>query len=162
MLYPSKREFYYIRGAVVWALVLGSQSTTLFVYLYNSTSVYFLLSVIFYTANITLFYLAILSIEDNYWDISQAINMFKKNVEEIYSEWTKGEQHIPKIFDGGVYGKFCRAKSFKAYSILYFLSLVMLGLYAFLVKFMTGSYLGIVGLVSNIIYDIFVKIFNGL
>ena len=45
---------------------------------------------------------------------------------------------------------------------MYILSLAMLGVYAFLVKVMVGSNLGIVGLVSNIIFDVFIKIFNGL
>ena len=83
-------------------------------------------------------------------------------MEEVNCEWVKGREKIPKIFDGGIYGSFCRANSYKPYAIFYILSLAMLGIYAFLVKAMTGSNLGIVGLVSNIIFDVFIKIFNGL
>ena len=45
---------------------------------------------------------------------------------------------------------------------LYIASLLVLGLYAFLVYLVDNSYLGIIGLVSNIIYDIFVLAFSSL
>ena len=67
VLYPSKREFFFFKGAAVWALVLGSQCSTLFIYLTDSKYVYLILSAIFYAANICLFYLALLSIEGTYW-----------------------------------------------------------------------------------------------
>ena len=50
----------------------------------------------------------------------------------------------------------------KPYVILYLVSIGLLIANAFLVRAMANTYLGFVGLVSNFIYDIFIKIFNGL
>jgi hypothetical protein len=70
---------------------------------------------------------------------------------------------IPKLFDGGIYGYFCKNKyRYFLFILLYIVSLVILGVYAFLVYVVLNSNLGIVGLVSAIIYDIFVQIFNSL
>jgi hypothetical protein len=70
---------------------------------------------------------------------------------------------IPKIFDGGLYGFFCKNKyHYFIFTFLYDISLIILGIYAFLVYVILDSNLGFVGLVSAIIYDIFVQIFNSL
>ena len=71
--------------------------------------------------------------------------------------------NIPQIFDGGVYGTLCsnkKRKNFKSL-ILYFSALVMLGLNAFLI-WIGGSPLGVVGLLTNIIYDVFIFAFAAL
>jgi hypothetical protein len=81
-------------------------------------------------------------------------------VKAINSEW--GDNKISKIFDGGLYGYFCRNKSYKRFVMLYFTSLCVLGLYAYFVWLLDQSYLGIIGLISNFIYDIFIYTFSAL
>ena len=70
---------------------------------------------------------------------------------------------IPQIFDGGIYGSLCRNKQKRWLKrlVLYILSLVTLGLNAFLV-WIGGSSLGIIGLVTNFVYDIFIFAFAAL
>lgn len=91
---------------------------------------------------------------------------FKSEVKDVNEEWVLGRDKIPFIFHGGVYGLFCYGnenhKSFSTYLLMYLISLAFLGVYAYLVYLYTDSYLGIVGLVSNIIFDIFIKIFAKL
>ena len=67
---------------------------------------------------------------------------------------------IPKIFDGGVYGSLCRNKQKRGVKrlILYICAVIALGLNAFLV-WLGGSSLGIIGLITNIVYDIFIFAF---
>lgn len=77
MLYPSKREFFYLKLAAIWVLAMGSQFSALFISLRKSEHIYTILSAIFYSANVCCFYLALLSIENCYWEISQGINKFK-------------------------------------------------------------------------------------
>ena len=50
---------------------------------------YYLLSVVFYSANIVFFFLSILSIEGCYWEISEAIEKFPDEVEEVNEQWVK-------------------------------------------------------------------------
>lgn len=70
---------------------------------------------------------------------------------------------MPKIFDGGLYGYLHKKRSpYTYFTIFYIISLIFLGVYAFLVKYYIKSNLGFIGLVSSIIYDIFVQIFNSL
>ena len=71
--------------------------------------------------------------------------------------------NLPQVFDGGLYG-YIHKKGipYTIFTVLYIISLIFLGVYAFLVKFYIKSNLGFVGLVSAIIYDIFVQIFNSL
>lgn len=70
---------------------------------------------------------------------------------------------IPEIFDGGIYGLLCRDRKSKGIKrgALYLASLSMLGLNAVVVA-LAGSSLGIVGLITNIIFDIFVFAFAAL
>ena len=70
---------------------------------------------------------------------------------------------IPKIFDGGGYGSLCRNKQKRGVKrlILYICAVIALGLNAFLV-WLGGSSLGIIGLITNIVYDIFIFAFAAL
>ena len=70
---------------------------------------------------------------------------------------------IPRIFDGGVYGSLCRNKQKRGVKrlILYICAVIALGLNAFLV-WLGGSSLGIIGLITNIVYDIFIFAFAAL
>lgn len=47
-------------------------------------------------------------------------------------------------------------------AIMYGLSLVILGLNAYLVWLGSGSSLGVIGLITNFIYDIFILAFSSL
>lgn len=68
------------------------------------------------------------------------------------------------MFDGGLYGAFCKSpiSSYAVFLAIYFVSLIVLGVYAFLVWLVDNSYLGIIGLISNVVYDIFVIAFSSL
>jgi membrane protein implicated in regulation of membrane protease activity len=70
---------------------------------------------------------------------------------------------IPQIFDGGVYGTLCRNKRTRNYKImgLYLAALSVLGLNAFLV-WLDNSPLGIIGLITNLVYDMFIFAFSAL
>ena len=71
--------------------------------------------------------------------------------------------NIPEIFDGGIYGSLCRSKQSRALkrNILYLVALCMLGLNALFV-YLGNSSLGIIGLITNFIYDMFIFAFAGL
>lgn len=73
----------------MWTLALGSQLATLFLYLQTTETVYYLLSVVFYSANIVFFFLSILSIEGCYWEIAEAIEKFPDEIEEVNEQWVK-------------------------------------------------------------------------
>lgn len=164
LLYPTKKEHSNIKNFIMWLFAFASAIAVMFLYLQTDDAVYYLLSALFYSANILFFFLSLLCIEGTYWEIGEAIDSAKckEELEEVNDLWGKGKENLPAVFDGGIYGYFCKNKSFKTYALLYIISLLFLGLYAFLIWLLTDSYLGIVGLVSNIIYDIFIKIFNSL
>lgn len=120
-----------------------------------------ILSVTFYTANVLFFYLALISIENVYWEIGEGVQICKEEVVEINSRWAEGQ--LPQIFDGGLYGKLTKSPHKKTqYLVLYLISLVFLVAYALIVHYVLGTRLGYVGLVSAVIYDIFIQIFNAL
>ena len=62
-----------------------------------------------------------------------------------------------------MYGYLCKSKHhYFQYLVLYTLSLLFLVAYALITHYVLKSKLGYVGLVSAVIYDIFVQIFNSL
>ena len=61
-----------------------------------------------------------------------------------------------------MFGLLCRRKSKLAFRIIYLVSLVLLGLNAGLIYLSAGSSLGVIGMATNIIYDIFIFTFNTL
>lgn len=73
ILYPFKNEFYYFRMFFIVLLAFGSQLATFFIYEKNGEQAYYILSVIFYTANVIVFYVALISIEREYWEIGEGI-----------------------------------------------------------------------------------------
>lgn len=161
MLYPIKNQFYYYRLFLIMLLVLGSQLSTFFIYEKSGEQAYLIISCIFYTGNILFFYLALLAIERVYWEIGQGVEALKQEISEVNNRWV--EAGVSKTFDGGLYGFFSKSKHpYFIYLVLYFISLLFLVAYALIVHFVLGSKLGYVGLVSAIIYDIFVQIFNAL
>lgn len=115
----------------------------------------------FYSSNAMLFCLALLSREP-YWEISEAVAMCKDKVSLVNKDWHVDRSALPKIFDGGLYGAMCRKQSYKLFICLYLSSVVLMGLNSYLVWYCDGSYLGLVGLVSNLVYDIFILSFNSL
>jgi hypothetical protein len=161
ILYPTKTQYYYYKLLGMWTLATGSQLSTLFIGGIQGNEAYYIISVIFYTGNVLFFYLALLAIEQVYWEVSEAVKSVKEEVSELNTRWPEG--HIPKLFDGGWYGSFSkRSYHYFQFILLYLISLAFLGIYSFLVWFYLKSQLGFVGLVSTVIYDIFVQIFNSL
>lgn len=76
---------------------------------------------------------------------------------------TVKQYNIPDIFDGGIYGSLCRYRGNrgKKRAVIYGLSLAILGLNAYLV-WLGGSSLGVIGLITNFVYDIFIFAFSAL
>lgn len=87
MLYPIKSDYYYYRLFLIMLLVIGSELSTFFIYEKLGEQAYLIISAIFYTANILFFYLALISIEKVYWDISQGIEQVKDEVSEVNNRW---------------------------------------------------------------------------
>ena len=57
-----------------------------------------------------------------------------EEVQAINKDWIKHEtSNLPKIFDGGLYGWMSKNESSSLFMALYFLSLIILGVYAFLI-----------------------------
>lgn len=54
---------------------MTSQLSTFFLYEIGGEQTYFILSAIFYTANVLFFYLAIVSIEKTYWELSEGVKL---------------------------------------------------------------------------------------
>lgn len=67
------------------------------------------LSVIFYSINFVLFSFAILANEGVYWEVSEPVKKFPEKIKEVNEEWSIDVNNIPKVFDGGIYGAFCKS-----------------------------------------------------
>ena len=74
----------------------------------------------------------------------------------------KKDKSLPEIFYGGIYGHMCKNYSFTVFIGIYLLSIAILGVYALVIYSMNNSYLGFTGLITSIIYDIFILIFSNL
>ena len=72
------------------------------------------------------------------------------------------KRKLPEIFYGGIYGAMSKNKSFSYFLGIYLFSVLILGAYAIIVYKVENSMLGFCGLVTNIIYDIFILIFSSL
>ena len=75
ILYPFKKQYFFIKVGFIWALAMTSQLSTFFLYEIGGEQTYFILSAIFYTANVLFFYLAIVSIEKTYWELSEGVKL---------------------------------------------------------------------------------------
>lgn len=73
MLYPTKPEHHYYKMGIIFVLAFGSQLATFFIYEKGDTQVYYVLSAIFYTANAIFFYLGLVALEGDYWEISEGV-----------------------------------------------------------------------------------------
>lgn len=71
-------------------------------------------------------------------------------------------KNIPYIFNGGIYSKLCRYRRPYKYKLLYFLSLCVLAINAVVIWYTDNSPLGVVGFITNFIYDMFIFTFNVL
>lgn len=58
---------------IIFVLAFGSQLATFFIYEKGDTQVYYVLSAIFYTANAIFFYLGLVALEGDYWEISEGV-----------------------------------------------------------------------------------------
>lgn len=56
----------------------------------------------------------------------------------------------------------CKNYSFTVFIGIYLLSIAILGVYALVIYSINNSYLGFTGLITSIIYDIFILIFSTL
>lgn len=56
----------------------------------------------------------------------------------------------------------CKNYSFTVFIGIYLLSIAILGVYALVIYSINNSYLGFTGLITSIIYDIFILIFSNL
>jgi hypothetical protein len=92
--YPFKTSFYYIKEVVLWALAIASQFISLFLQGQSGINDYYtLLCVIFYPINCILFCLALLSREDKYWEIENALKFpaVEERLKQICSAFTEKE-----------------------------------------------------------------------
>lgn len=192
IVYPFKTSFFYAKQIILWLLAITSQLISLYLKVDKSAiDPYGLLSCIFYPINALLFSLALLASEGNYWEMAMAVEMCQPELAEVYPAFVEAEdqtifieekqrrlhrlnsvvkkqvqrkffKNIPFVFNGGLYGTLCRVQRRWVQRLLYLLSLCILGLFAWLVFFTSGSSLGLIGLVTNFIYDLFVLTFNVL
>lgn len=68
--------------------------------------------------------------------------------------------NIPEIFNGGIYGSLCRERKGWKFTLLYLISLCILALNAIIIWNQSDSSLGVIGLITNFIYDLFIFSFN--
>ena len=73
-IYPIPDEWFFRNKAVIWLLVIGSQFDTLYQYVgTSSVDTYTIVSSIFMPINAILFCFALLSSENDYWELNTAI-----------------------------------------------------------------------------------------
>jgi hypothetical protein len=88
-IYPIKDEWFNRSKSVVLLLVIASQLDTLYEYVGTaSIDSYSVLSAIFYPINAVLFCLALLSHEQDYWELNHAIHECKDTLAAIYPAFT--------------------------------------------------------------------------
>lgn len=72
-IYPIKNKYFYANKLAIWVLAVVSQLNTLYLHYGSGLNIYTLLCSIFYPINCIIFCLALLTREDDYFELNQVI-----------------------------------------------------------------------------------------